>query len=132
MRTWVYQTLANDVPLGDLLDDRIYQASRSTKVPKDKMYAYYRMGVASSRLHSIETPVLVTPFQVFVQDVPGDYLQIDSAMARLRGLFSMHPPAYPDARFISSTWLEVSADLPEDPLTGTISKFIRCQVVHKP
>lgn len=134
MRTWIYRSLIavewEGIQLADN-SERISQTSRMTEI-SEFPYLYYREGTRRGELHTIETPAITTPFQVFAHDRPGDYLRLDSMMARLRTLFTMNPPVVPDERFISSTWLEVSGDVPQDPQTGSISKFIRCQVVHTP
>lgn len=130
MRTWIYESLvATDITS---IGDRIYQASALTEVPRNKHHMIYRVGARTPLLHGEEVPVVVTPFNVFIHDEPGDYGQIDAALALLRVRLTQNPPMVPETRFIRCLWLEDSIDVPEDPLTGTISRFNRMNLIHKP
>lgn len=130
MRTWVYQTLKLS-GLWAPTEGRVYQTSTVTKVPDKAPHAFYRMGLSSGVLHT-DWPVVSTPFQLFLHDVPGDFMRIDDMLEYARVALTILPPLYPEPRLIRCEQLEVSEDISEDPLTGTISKYARYRLVHLP
>lgn len=130
MRVWVFQTLKLS-GLWSSLGGRIYQTSRMNKVPDEKPYGFYRMGLSSGMLHT-DAPVWSTPFQLFLHDVPGDYMQIDDLLQQAKLAFTQFPSLYPDSRLIRCEWQGQGEDGPEDPLTGTISKVASYRLVHLP
>lgn len=128
MRVWIYQTLKLSglwTPIGG----RVFQTSRVTKVPDQVPHAFYRVGLATGLIHS-DAPVVSTPFQLFLHDTPGDFVRIDELLDLAKTAFTLLPPLYPSPKLIRCEWLEHSEDGPEDPLTGTISKFARYRLVH--
>lgn len=128
MRVWVYQTLKlSGLWIG--VEGRFYQTSMMTKVPDEPPYAYYRMGISRPALHSDHSTAL-TPFQIFVHDVPGDYSRIETLLAQARTALTSVPALVPEPRLIQCTFLELSGDVPQDPTTGTIAKSARFNLAH--
>lgn len=130
MRIWIYQTLkASD--LWDELGQRLFQTSRLIKVPDEKPYLIFRVGAASGLLHT-DAPAVVTPFQLFMHDVPGDFLKIDDMLDVAKTALTLYPPLVADPKLIRCEWVGNSEDIQEDPLTGTISKMASYRLVHLP
>lgn len=128
MRVWVYQTLKLS-GLWTSVEGRLYQTSMMTKVPEEPPYAYYRMGISRPALHS-DHAATVTPFQILVNDVPGDYMRIEALLAQARAALTAIPALVPEPRLIQCTFLDISEDIPQDPTTGTIAKSARFNLAH--
>lgn len=128
MRAWVYQTLVISNFVTNL-HGGLFETSRTTKVPHKKPYSYYRMGLSDRRVHS-SVPVRSTPLQVFVYDEPGDFGLIEQKLEEARVALTTYPPLVSEPRLVSCVWDSMSADLSEDPLTGTIAKFARLTIIH--
>lgn len=128
MRVWVYQTLKLS-GLWTSVGERLYQTSMMTKVPDKAPYAYYRMGISRPALQS-DHPASLTPFQLIIHDVPGDYVRIESLLAQARAALTAVPALVPEPRLIQCTFLEMSEDIPQDPTTGTIAKSARFNLAH--
>lgn len=128
MRVWVYQTLKRS-PFMENLKGGLWATSALIEVPEDKPYAYYRMGITTGLLHE-SAPAMRTPFQIFVHDSPGDYELIDELLGLAKDALTEHPLTFFDPRVISCSFAQVSGDVPEDHLTGTIAKFTGFNLVH--
>lgn len=128
MRVWVYQTLKLS-GLWTAINERVYQTSMMTKVPEEPPYAYYRMGLSRPALHS-DHAASITPFQIIIHDVPGDYMRIEELLALAKVGLTSIPALVPEPRLIQCTWLETSEDVPQDPMTGTIAKSARYNLAH--
>lgn len=128
MREWVFQTLLNS-PFYMAVGGRIHEASASRQVPDKKPYSYYRIGVSTGRVHT-SAPIRVTPFEVFVLDLPGTYSAIDAALELAIAALTSIPLTYYVPQVTQCLWIETSGDVPEDQFSGTISKFARFSLVH--
>jgi hypothetical protein len=100
-----------------------------TQAPPEKLCSFYRMGSSTGRLHT-DAPAKSTPFQVFVLDEPGDYERIDEGLELARVALCAIPLLCRDDSVIQCHWTETSGDIPEDVMSGAISKFSRFTVVH--
>lgn len=129
-RTWFYQTMASDSALMAALPGGIHQSTKLMRQPEEKPFALYRSTAMVSDLRGDDQAVsLQEGYMVFVHDVEGDYLRIDSVIDmifnRLRTVnLARH------TEVISVTWLETSEDFRDEDM-GTIFRYSRFQVNRK-
>lgn len=132
MRTWTHQKLISTPAITALLGegvDSVIQFRSLDSVPQVKPFLSHRMGVARSIIRDDNaTKALTTPLQVWVHDNPGDYLAIDALLEEVRKVLEAAPSS---GKFIQARFLEHSEDL-ADPEMGTILRFSRYLLVHKP
>lgn len=124
MRTWIYQTLKAS-PLWTTLAQQIYQTSRLIKVPTDKPYLIYRVGVVSGLLHT-DAPALSTPFQLFFHDEPGDFMRIEDLMAVAKTALTVRPPLVAEPRLICCEWA-YRQFLQQNLMPGGTLFLVECQ-----
>jgi hypothetical protein len=111
-----------------LVGSRIYESSELQEVPI-KPYLMYKMFVTAPEMMGDDlSKVLTQGFQVFVHDVPGDFLRIDDIIQVLRNLFTNASDKA--AGVVSVRWVDVSEDFRDSDM-GTNTKFIRFRVLYK-
>lgn len=128
-RTWVYQTLSGDVALNALLPGGLHASTSLDRTPAEKPFLMYRSVANLPDLRGDDGDQTISEtFLIFAHDAPGDYLQIDTIMARIKQLLG---GVYDQANgIIRSIWLETSDDFRDEDM-GTITKYCRIQVKSK-
>lgn len=129
MRAWVQETLK--LAISELVDDRIYQSSALEQVPTKKPYVIHRFGSTVPALSMEEDAARSTPLTLYFHDVPGSYERMDELLQLVKKKMTQVPPALAEPRLIRCLWTSHSADLPQDPKTGTIIKLSHYRLVHK-
>ena len=129
-RTWVYQTLAGDTSLMAMAPGGLHASTSIDRTPAQKPFIMYRSVANIPDLRGDDGDQTSSEtFLIFVHDAPGDYLQIDTAIARIKQLLG---GTYDQASgIIRSIWLETSDDFRDEDM-GTITKYCRIQVKYKP
>jgi hypothetical protein len=125
-RTWLYQTVTNDVGLMAQLPGGVHASTALQKTPELKPFLMYRSlaHVPGYRGDGVNLTQQET-FYLFVHDEPGDYLQIEGILNALRALFTNRKDTL--AGVACCTWLEDSEDWRDEDM-GTIMKASRIQV----
>jgi hypothetical protein len=128
IRSWIYGKMAGYAPLTTLVGTRIYESSKMQEVPT-KPYLMYKMFATAPEMMGDDLSKVITQgFQVFVHDVPGDFLRIDDIIQLLRFLFTNASDKV--AGVISVRWIDVSEDFKDSDM-GTNTRFIRFRVLYK-
>lgn len=131
MRDWLHGLLSGDVTLSALLPGGVGAFQATQDIPEDKPFLRHRLGVSASLVKDDNVTKLVsTPAQIWVHDRPGDYMAIDAALQRCRTLVEGALGTVTN-KLYRAEWLEVSEDL-NDPQMGTILKYARIRIIHKP
>lgn len=127
-RAWVYSKMTGHSPLTTLVGTRIFESSRLQDVPT-KPYVMYKFFPMTAELSGDDAPkVFNQGVQVFVHDVPGDYLRIDAILKILKDLFQN---AYDKTAGVEiCKWIDSSEDF-KDPDMGTITRFARFRIYFK-
>jgi hypothetical protein len=128
-RIWVYQRMVTNAPLVASLPGGIHQTTSILVAPHEKPFIIYRQTSDNELMRGDDGDTCRSAgYQLFVHDVAGDYLQIDSIMLGLQVLFkdTIDQPN----RIIRSRWIETSDDWRDDDM-GTIMKYGRIQVNYK-
>jgi hypothetical protein len=125
VRTHVYQAMAHSAEVLALFtgDDgvvRIYEASSLDIVPP-KPFCTYRM---HTHFPLIQGHGQREYCQIWVHDIPGDYLTIDDGLAKIRRALESWPA---QGDFLEARWIETGVDLKDDVM-GTINRYIRFQL----
>jgi hypothetical protein len=112
-----------------LLPGGVHQTTSLMSTPHEKPYIIYRQTSDVSRMRGDDGETVRTlGYMIFVHDVPGDYLAIETIMARLQVLFRDIVDQVNGV--IKSLWLETSEDFRDDDM-GTITKFARLSIVYR-
>jgi len=128
IRSWIYGKMVGYAPLTAHVGSRIYESSVLQEVPT-KPYIMYKMFVVQPEMMGDDlSKVFTQSFQVFVHDVPGDYLRLDDIIQILRNLFTNASDKL--AGVVSVRWIDASEDF-KDPDMGTVTRFIRFRVLYK-
>lgn len=128
-RSWVYSTLSGDGTLTALIPGGVHASTSIDVTPASKPFLMYRSIAELPDLRGDDTHRTGTEtFLIFVHDVPGDYLQIDAIVARLKVLLNNVVDQPND--IIRSTWIETSEDFRDEDM-GTILKYCRIQVKYR-
>lgn len=129
MRTWLFQTLSNDLDLQEIFGDRMFQGESMPSSVVTKPFLTYTIGNATDVLLSEDDD---TPerqfFQIYVHDEGGDYTRIDDAVALLKRKLRHRQSA--EAGIIDIIYLETSRDL-DDMTMNTILRYIRFQAIKE-
>ena len=129
MRTWLHQTLKNDLPLIELFGDRFFQGESMRSSVVVKPFLVYTIGNATDVLLSEEPD---TPerqfFQIYIHDEGADYTRIDEGVKRVKKLLRHQQNA--EAGIIDIIYLETSRDL-DDVTMNTILRYIRFQAIKE-
>ena len=132
MRSWLNQQMRADPALTALVGTRIYPSTRiredqSTR-DLEKPFIVYRTSSELSNLRGDGSDLVkVQAFQIFVHDIPGDYMQIDSILSALEDLLS--DTVDQAAGVIRCEWIENSEDFRDDDM-GTILRYSRIQIKY--
>lgn len=128
-RTWVYSTMVDDATLTALIPGGVHASTAVTKTPTSKPFIMYRVLSDRPELRGDDAAqVDELHYQLFVHDVPGDYLIIDTIVARLRELFEdVSDGANSIARV---RWVETSEDFRDEDM-GTIMRYCRIRVLER-
>ena len=104
----------------------VHQSTSLQKAPEQKPFIMYRSIAHRPRNRGDDGDITRDEsFLVFVHDVPGDYLKIDSVLDQLRGLFVN---AKDESEGVARcTWLEDSEDFRDEDM-GTILKYARINI----
>lgn len=133
MRVWLNQTLRGHMPLTDVVGTRIYPTTRiredeSTR-ELEKPFVVHRIAENRGVLRGNEVDLVkYADVQLFFHDTPGDYMQIDSLIEIVSGLFDQYND--PANNIVRVEWLENSDDFRDDDM-GTIMRYSRYQVKYK-
>lgn len=129
-RTWFYQRMFTSPALTPLLPGGIHETTAIERTPHLKPFIIYRVIAHRPENRGDDQDVTRTEnFLVFVHDVPGDYLRIDTLLRELKLLFVN---AKDTAAGVSRvTWLEDSEDFRDEDM-GTIMKYARFSVRYLP
>jgi hypothetical protein len=125
-RTLLYQALRGSTDLAEIVDDRILQASSLVEgaIP-EKPFVTYRMHTDFPR--PVGGKVGRREYcQVWANDVPGDYLQIDKILDICRQAVEAIPSSKANGAFLEARWIETGVDLRDQDM-GTINRYIRFQ-----
>lgn len=131
MRKLLFQAMRNSTDLMQIVDGRVFQASRLGILGPDgsiftggvpeRPFITYRMhtdfpvgGGLGRREYS----------QVWANDDPGDYETIDEMLRLVRRAVEAIPS---QADFLEARWVETGVDLKDDAM-GTINRYIRFQM----
>lgn len=127
MRSWIFDKLSTPV-ISDDVPGGIHQVSSLEATPDEKPFIIYTVGTKTPSLDDGNITVAQeASVTIYVHGIPGDYDPIDELMKSIRGVFeSAHDDSVILARFLTE-----SDDL-RDPEMGTIMRFIRFQLIHKP
>lgn len=128
-RIWVYEKMAEDAVLEEMVEDRIFASTSLDAAPHDKPFIMYRQtsDVPLTRGDDKDQN-RQNGFMIFAHDIPGDYLRIDMMIEQLKVLFGDVEDQ--SAGIINSSWFETSDDLRDEDM-GTIVKYGRITVKYK-
>lgn len=128
-RTWVYEQMTGNSALVTATPGGIKASTAVSKTPHEKPYILYRQTSDVQGFRGDDADMVRrTGFMIFVHDVPGDYLQIDSILEMLRGLFQDTQDQA--NRVVRCDWITVSEDLRDEDM-GTITKFVSIRVTRR-
>lgn len=128
-RVWLYQTMVNDATLMALVPGLVHQSTSLNATPVAKPYVMYRQTSDLERFRGDDgEAVRQVGYMIFVHDVPGDYMGIDTVLARLKTLFG--DTVDQGNGIIRSRWLETSDDHRDEDM-GTITKYARVEVTYR-
>jgi len=128
IRSWVYGKMTGHSPLTTLVGSRIYESSMLQETPT-KPYIMYKMFVTQAEMMGDDRPkVFNQSMQVFVHDVPGDFLRIDDIIRILKDLFHNASDKLAGVEIVR--WLDSSEDFKDSDM-GTIIRFIRFRILYK-
>jgi hypothetical protein len=124
LRELLYTALKDDAPFMALIPGGLTEFSAFTEAPKVKPFAVLK---AEPTQHAIVTRGIgsTRPFTLWVHDVPGDYLKIDSALDQAEMVLEGIPH---HGSFLEIVRTDSSGDL-ADPEMGTILRYARFGVV---
>ena len=129
MRTWLFQTLSNDLDLQELFGDRFYQGESMLSSVVQKPFLVYTIGNATDVLLSED---MNSPerqfFQIYIHDDGGDYTRIDQGIKLVKDKLRHQQAA--EAGIIDIIYLETSRDL-DDTTLNTLFRYIRFQAIKE-
>lgn len=125
MRKLLYQALASEPLLVPLVGNRIIQASALGNPELPGYEGIPETPFLTYRMHT-EFPFSIGRreyAQVWANDAPGDYGQIDDILEIARKAVEAIPS---QDNFIQAVWIETGVDLKDDAMS-TINRYIRFQ-----
>lgn len=127
-RAWVHNRIkTGNASLTTLHGNRVFTTTSLEKAPDTKPFIIHRSLAERPDLRGDDSgQTRRDTYLIFVHDVPGDYLQIDTMVAYLIALFEDHRD--PDNNIIRTSWIETSEDFRDDDM-GTILKYVRIDVL---
>lgn len=128
-RAWIYQRMRNDVTLSAMAPGGIYPSTRLERAPHINPFILYRQTSEVPFLRGSDRDHCTRlGYMVFCHDVPGDYMQIDRMIDRLRQLFSsvVDQPN----NIVRCEISDISDDFRDEDM-GTIMKYARLQVTQR-
>lgn len=126
MRQLLFQALNTYAPLKSIVGDRIIQASAlGYELPgyegvPERPFVTYRMHTDFPIIGGLGRREYA---QIWANDDPGDYLQIDEILRLCRLAVEAIPQ---QADFLEARWVETGVDLKDDVMK-TINRYIRFQ-----
>ena len=129
-RAWLYSQITGDASTLAMIPGGMHASTSLEKTPELKPFIMFRLSAhrPGNRGDDVDVDRLES-YQLFVHDVPGDYLQIDSIIKRLKDLLvNVKDPAAGISRVI---WLEDSEDFRDEDM-GTILRYARIQIRYRP
>ena len=129
-RIWLHSTLSGYAPLMAIIQSVLQgQSLLTADIPKP--YLVHRFGnETDENLAEVDVYPRKMYFQVYVHDIPGDYIRIDSLVELVKAAFRSQTIASAAVAGVHHIrYLETSRDL-SDPELGTIFRYIRFQM-HK-
>lgn len=122
-REWLYSTLDG------LLTIPVHPSGKLKETP-EKPFCMYRITSAlPSLMGDDDITVRSVGAMVFIHDVFGDYLQIESLLGQIRQ--ALHNATNTANGVLRCRWVEDSEDLRDDDL-GTILRYSRYQLQMRP
>lgn len=131
-RAWVYREMTTDpglLALVGALTPRIYQSTSLDAAPHEKPFIMYRQTSDVQTVRGDDGDrVRQVGYMIFCHDLPGDYMQIDTMIDRLKFLFgdTVDQPQ----GIVRSEWVESSEDLRDEDM-GTIIRYARILVKYR-
>jgi len=123
--------MAGDATLTTLVPGLFHGSTAVDKTPTLKPFILFRVIADRPDLRGDDADQVESEsFLIFVHNKPGDYLVIDTVVARLKVLFSDVRAPLNNPPIIRSRWTETSDDFRDDEM-GTIMKYIRIQVFYR-
>lgn len=128
IRSWVYGKMTGHALLTAIVGNRIYLTSELQETPTKPyvMYKFFNQIPEVSGDDNVK--VFNQSFQIFVHDVVGDFLQIDSIIRILKDLFQNASDKPAGVQIVK--WTDSSEDF-KDPDMGTNTRFIRFRILFK-
>lgn len=122
-RVICYQAMKAHAPLMALLPGGIHQASSLNNVPDKKPFLVHRMHNGLRYQRGLGDRSYL---QVWVHDVPGDYMRIDEVIELVKSVLEAVPA---QGSLLQVRWLEDSVDLQDDDM-GTICRNSRYELTN--
>lgn len=128
-RIWLYQRMISDVPLLTAMPGGIHQSTSLNATPHAKPFIMYRQTSDIELFRGDDVNACrQLGYMIFVHDIPGDYLRIDTCLEHLKRLFQ---DTNDQANgIVRSRWIETSDDIRDEDM-GTIMKYGRTQVTYR-